>query len=371
MKPPRVLQVVLSLNPGGTERLVIELASRLHADIPMMVCCLDEPGSWARELEARDIAIVPLGRQPGFRPALGRAIATAARRHDATIIHAHHYSPFVYSCVARLWRPAARVIFTEHGRLSDAHPSSKRRAANQLMARCPHRVFAVSEDLRRHLVGEGFSPDAVDVIYNGIDLGPLPDPAARVRARARLGVSDTTFVIGTIARLDPVKDLQTLLRAVAAVAREINVVTAIIGDGPERPALERLASELQIQSHVRFLGQRQDAREWLAACDLYVNSSISEGVSLTILEAMAAGLPVLATEVGGTPEVVGSSAGQLVRPRDPDLLASSVLRLAREPAQRTALGRIARQRVESRFTLERMVREYRDVYLQSNSGLAR
>ena len=108
------------------------------------------------------------------------------------------------------------------------------------------------------------------------------------------------MVIGTIARLDPVKDLGTLIRAVAELSRHVAATLVVVGDGSERAALETLARDLGVSDRVRFLGQRDDAREWLAGCDVYVNSSISEGVSLTILEAMAAALPVIATRVGGT-----------------------------------------------------------------------
>ena len=136
----------------------------------------------------------------------------------------------------------------------------------------------------------------------------------------------------------------------------------VVGDGPERRTLEGVVADEGLQSQVRFLGYRQDARRWLAACDVYVNSSISEGVSLTILEAMAAGLPVVATRVGGTPEVVDESCGRLVPARDAQALASVLRELAGDPALCGHLGRAGRARVETQFTLDRMVGAYRDVY---------
>jgi glycosyltransferase involved in cell wall biosynthesis len=359
---PRVLQVVLSLNPGGTERLVVELARRLQDRMPTMVCCLDAAGSWAPELTGIGVQVVPLARRSGFRPGLGRAVAGLARRHDAGVIHAHHYSPFVYSCLARFWRPSAQIVFTEHGRLSDAPPSARRRLANRLLARVPRRVFTVSEDLKRHLVGEGFAPSALEVIYNGIDVGPIPDRATRADVRRQLGASDATFVVGTIARLDPVKDLVTLLEAAATISAGRPVVVAIVGDGPERHNLEARAQVLGIDSHVRFLGHREDARRWLAGCDAYVNCSVSEGISLTILEAMAAALPIVATRVGGTPEVIDASSGRLIPSRNPAALTAALLELAGHPELRESLGRSARRRLEDRFTVDRMVREYEEVY---------
>jgi glycosyltransferase involved in cell wall biosynthesis len=359
---PRVLQVVLSLHPGGTERLVVDLVTGLHAECPMAVCCLDDAGLWAEELAAGGIEVTALHRTPGFHPALARRVAQAARAHRATVLHAHHYSPFVYSALARLAGSGARVVFTEHGRLSDAGPSSKRRTANRLFARLADRTFAVSENVKAHLVGEGFPAERVGVIYNGIAIGALPDAGARARVRGQLGVDAGTCVVGTTARLDAVKDLGTLLRAVAAVPAELRLLLVIIGDGAERTALDDLTRTLAVEDRVRFLGYRADARDWLAGCDLYANSSISEGVSLTILEAMAAGLPVVATAVGGTPEVVDASCGRLVPPRDPAAFGAILRNLAENPELREKLGRHGRMRVETQFSLDRMVRAYGNIY---------
>jgi glycosyltransferase involved in cell wall biosynthesis len=362
---PRVLQVVLSLNPGGTERLVVELVKRLDAELPMAVCCLDEEGTWGLELKRQDIPVTALRRRRGFRPDLGREIARFAGRHGVDVVHCHHYSPFVYASIARLWSPKLRIVFTEHGRLSDAPPSPKRRAANRLLSYAPRAVVTVSAELRQHLLAEGFPDDKVNVIYNGIDVGPLPGGETRARIRRELALSEDTFVIGTIARLDPVKDLGVLITAVSRCKSGPRLALLVIGDGSERAALEALTRQLGAESVVRFLGHREDARELLAACDLYANSSISEGVSLTILEAMAAGLAVVATAVGGTPEVVDASCGRLVPSRAPDTLGAAIADLAVHGALRTRLGGAGRSRVESRFTLDRMVREYRDAYYEA------
>ena len=360
--PPRVLQVVLSLNAGGTERLVIELTRRLREIVPMAVCCLDEEGEWASEVTSAGVKVEAIGRRQGFDAGVGREIHRVAQAHRATVLHCHQYSPFVYGCLARLWGSRSRVVFTEHGRLSDAPPSWKRRAANLILPRFADRVFAVSAELRQHLIAEGFSSRAVGVIYNGVDLRPKTDGDASSRVRAHFGFGPGPLVIGSVGRLDPVKDLRTLILATADVRRTHPAELLVIGDGPERSGLETIASECGLKQHVHFLGYRRDARDWLAGCDVYVNSSVSEGVSLTILEAMAAGLPVVATRVGGTPEIVDSTCGMLVPPRQPLALAGALLELARDRERRSQLGRAARQRVEERFTLDRMIQQYCDVY---------
>jgi glycosyltransferase involved in cell wall biosynthesis len=358
---PRVLQVVLSLHPGGTERLVLELVRRLGAEIPMAVCCLDAEGLWGNELQRTGVPVTTLSRQPGFHPGLSRGVTRAARAHKATLIHAHHYSPFVYSAIARLWG-GPPVVFTEHGRLSDTGPSLKRRWANRALAMGARSVFTVSRELGDHLVAEGFPSSQVATIYNGIEIGSVPTTGERDQMRASLGIDGETFVVGTVARLDPVKDLRTLVSAVHALAQRRPAMLLIVGDGTERPALEAHAGAIDATASVRFLGHRDDARTILAACDAYANSSISEGISLTILEAMAAGLPIVATQVGGTPEIIDDAVGRLVPSRNSDVFAHALAALAQAPELRRALGDAGRARVVDRFTIERMVSDYARVY---------
>jgi glycosyltransferase involved in cell wall biosynthesis len=335
----------------------------------MGVCCLDEPGSWADTLEQAGIFIATLNRKPGFHPLLGRQVAEVARQYGATILHCHHYSPFVYGALAALWRPL-RVIFTEHGRLADAPPSRKRRIANRVWARIPSAVFSVSDDLRSHMIAEGFSKNRVAVIRNGIDPLIVPTEDARRKARASLGLDDDQCALGAVGRLDPVKSLDTLLAAVSVLGGRLPRLRVFaIGEGTERSRLERLAAERGLEDRVRFMGHREDVRQLLPGLDLYVNTSSFEGISLTILEAMAAEVAVIATAVGGTPEVVvNRTTGLLVPPRDSDALAAAIEELVASAAQRNEFGAAGRRRVEEFFTISRMVDEYAAVY--ENLGAA-
>ena len=179
------MQVVLSLNPGGTERLVVELVRRLRPAIPMAVCCLDTSGSWGDDLRAEGIALEQLDRRPGFRPGLAASLRAAAVRCGARVLHCHQYSPFVYAALGRALSPNLRVIYTEHGRLSDAPPSVKRRLVNPVLARAAHRIFSVSHDLRRHMIAEGLPASRVEVVHNGID--PAVGGVAGDQVRGMLG----------------------------------------------------------------------------------------------------------------------------------------------------------------------------------------
>ncbi len=365
----RVLQVVHSLAPGGTERLVVELVRRLGGEFEMSVCCLDQAGAWGEELRAAGTPVDVLQRRPGFRPGLAWQVAQVCRRRGVDVMHCHQYTPFVYGALAATFLGAPRVVFTEHGRLSDAPPTSRRRLANQFFGRLPRvRMFAVSEDLKRHMVAEGLPAGRIEVVLNGIDPGPEPTAAQRAWARAQLGVREDEIVIGTAARLDPVKDLGTLLRAFAEAQFDRPSRLVVIGDGELLGALQAQAAELGLGPRVVFTGYRPDVRALLPGLDVYVNCSISEGISLTILEAMAAGLPVVATRVGGTPEVVTPETGLLVPSLAPASLARAVERLAPLAGVRGALSGSARLRVKSTFALEGMCAAYRRHYLRATTG---
>jgi L-malate glycosyltransferase len=366
---PGVLHVVLSLCPGGTERLVIEMTRRTADMFPTAVCCLDERGAWAGELAGCGVNVVALGRRPGFHPGLSRRVAAVARATGARVLHCHQYTPFVYGRIALVGRKDLRLVYTEHGRLSGAAPSFKRRLVNPLLGRFPGRTFAVSRELRDYMVCSGFSRERVEVIYNGIEPCQPPAPAQRHTARQRLGLADDCLVVGTVARLDPVKDLGTLITAFARVLTSVpSALLLIVGDGSERERLERQAATLNIASRTVFTGQRADVRELLPALDVFVNSSTSEGVSVTILEAMAAGLPVVATSVGGTPEVVVDGVtGALVPAGSADRLAGVLTATLSDSCRRAGQGAAGRRRLEETFTMDRMLAEYLRAY-EGESG---
>ena len=357
------MQLVLSLSPGGTERLVIELCRRLANDVDTVVCCLDEPGAWAAEVTKLNIPVISLARQPGFHPSLSVRLGEALKAHRIAVIHCHHYSPYVYGLLAAVLHPSVRVVFTEHGRLHGAGISTKRRLVNPVLSRWPARIYAVSAALKQDMVAEGFPERAIEVLYNGIELGSRPRPEEQAAMRASMGLPSDALVIGTVARLDPVKNLGALLEARAILGARFPAARIVIaGEGPERQALIDRAHALGVGEVTHFTGYRTDVRALMAGFDVYVNCSTYEGVSLTILEAMATALPVVATAVGGNPEVViDRETGLLVGDR-PHAIASAIATLAVNPAQRNAMGNAGRWRVKRHFTIERMVNDYAAAY---------
>jgi len=360
------MQLVLSLSPGGTERLVIEIVKALGERIDSVVCCLDEPGEWAAELASINVPVITVKRTPGFHPGLAMRLARVMKEFAVDVVHCHHYSPYVYGLLASILRPGVQLVFTEHGKLSDHGPSSKRRLVNPVLSRWPARVCAVSADLKQHMVDEGFPARRVDVLYNGIDPGSRPSSAERRAVRAALGIPNDAFVVGTAGRLECVKNLTIFLDAHAILAaKHPNIHAVIIGDGPERRLLEDKAWNLGTSKSVVFTGYRQDVRALMGAFDVYLNCSLYEGVSLTILEAMAAGVPVVATPVGGNPEVVVDQETGLLVPGRARSLAEAISGLLHDPRRRRDMGDAARWRVIRHFSIARMVDDYARAYLGS------
>jgi len=361
----RVLQVVLRLTPGGTEHLVLEICRRIRHEFAVTVCCLDDEGEWAADLRADGIEVIALRRQPGFRPSVGRQIAALAADRNIELLHCHQYSPFVYGWIASRLNRRLKVVYTEHGRLSDAPPSWKRQLVNPLLSRFRGEIVAVSHELRDYMLASRFAADRVGVIHNGIEPGAAPSFADRMRARRLLGIDDTAFVVMAVARLDPVKDFPTLIDAFAIVRSQLpRARLVIVGDGPERARLEACAARADVAGSVDLVGFRSGVRQLLPAADLYVSSSISEGISITILEAMAAKVAVVATAVGGTPEVLRTAAdgGILVPRRDAAQLAAAIASMERDAASRAAVAAAGRRRLESAFTIDRMIGDYMRTY---------
>ncbi|MGH7456446.1 MAG: glycosyltransferase, partial [bacterium] len=228
-------------------------------------------------------------------------------------------------------------------------------------------MLSVSEVLRENLHQTfNFPKERIRVVANGVDLSRFDLSRNGIDYKARLGLPPEALVFGAVGRLVPVKAYPLLLKAGKLVFRGIpQAHLVIVGDGPLRNELLQLARDYNMLDRVHFLGARKDVQEILRALDVYVLCSESEGMSNTILEAMASGRPVVATAVGGNPElVIDGETGLLVRPDHPHRLATAIMKLLREPECRRRLGRCGRQRVEKQFSLDGMVRNYAKVYLE-------
>jgi glycosyltransferase involved in cell wall biosynthesis len=359
-----VLHVVHSLHVGGAEKLVFDLARRTDpAQFAVSVACLDEAGTLAERLSALGIPVVVVGRRPGLDGRVVLRLRQLIARHGIDVVHAHQYTPFFYG-VAAARSAGAACVFTEHGRHHPDVRKPRRVAANVLLSRLPRATVAVSEFTRRALIeNDGFPPDRVVVLYNGVD---LPDGPAveRTEARIRLGLPIGVPIVGFCGRLSPEKNIPLLLEAFARLRTSHEAAHLVIaGDGPDRMALESRVSALGLGASVRFTGFVSDVPLLMAALDVFTLASVTEGTSVTLLEAMAAGRPAVVTRVGGNPEiVVDGRTGHLVPSGDALGLATRLADVLGNPDAAAELGAAGRRRVLENFTFEGMVRAYEALY---------
>jgi glycosyltransferase involved in cell wall biosynthesis len=284
------------------------------------------------------------------------------RRARPRVVHTHSWGTLCEGYVASRLAGVPVLIHGEHGTLETRRLN---RLVQRWVWRRVNQVLAVSSLLARRMAATiGFPVDRIRIIRNGVDLERFGG-IDRSEARRLLGLDPAALLVGTVGRLVPVKDHATLLHAVAHLAsRGLCCDVVIAGEGPLRNATAALAGQLGLGSRVQLLGHRPDVERVLAALDLFVLPSRSEGLSNTILEAMASRLPVVATRVGGAEELVDDGAtGLLVPPAEPAALADALGRLLAAPARRQAMGAAARRRTEREFGLDGMIRAYQDLYM--------
>jgi glycosyltransferase involved in cell wall biosynthesis len=348
----RVAHIALQLETGGLERLLIEHARHARREeFELRFIGLGKRGPVADEIEALGWPVTTLGAPPGLRPSLILQLARALKSHGVDVVHTHNTKPLLYGGPAARLAGLPKVIHTRHGQRHGA--TRVHDAMFGLASRCAHRMVCVSQDAAGRCRDEGVAADLIATIHNGVDTQRFP---------FRGPASDGPALY--VGRLSPEKDLETLLKAAATVSRRFPSFRLVIaGEGPCKARLESFAGELALREHVRFLGSVSDVPALLSTAGAFVLSSLSEGLPVTVLEAMATGLPVIATAVGGTPEAVEHGVtGLLAASGDDAALASALERVMSHPGMAREMGTAGRRRVEARFSSSVMVRQYEALY---------
>ena len=349
----RVAHVTQGLDVGGQERLLVEMARHRNRDrFDWTVIVLGNRGPLAEALEAEGVRVLTLDTPTGLRIGLWRRLTRMFRADAYDVVHTHDDRPLIYGMPAAWWAKTRRRVHTHHhGRL--AQFTWRQRILMRQAARFAHCFVCVSNDSARYMIDQGVKSAKVQTIWNGIDLARF----------AFQGPNDTGPIV-TVARLSPEKDIANLLRAVPLVAASYPEARfEIAGDGPLRGDLEQLARDLNIGDRLTFHGELRDIPALLSRARLFVLPSLSEGISLTLLEAMARGLPIVTTHVGGNPEVVEANVtGLLVPPGDPSALAGTINAVLRDPARGRVFGVAGRQRVENCFDIRKMTAQYEALY---------
>ena len=376
MTPTAIAYVIPRMAIGGAQTHLIHVLRHLdRRRFTPVLCCLATDRNDPIQLldQVRELGVPILdGRVQDTANALGRPhallqmarIARELRRRRVQIVHSYlFHANWFGTLTARMARVPVAIVSK---RSMDVYPRARDRWACRLVNRLADRVTAVAEAVRDHVhLTEGCPLDKIVVIPNGIDTAGVPAPPGSPGLPPDLGAEgEPGKVVGTITRLVWKRGHEELLAAAAIIARaEPGAKLLIVGDGPLRASLEDRARQLGLNGEVRFLGAVAHAARLLPSFDVFVLSSLLEGMSNALLEAMAAGRPVVATRVGGNSElVVDGETGFLVPPRDPEALANAVIRLVRDPRAARRFGEAGRRRAESEFSLTTMVGRLERLY---------
>lgn len=360
----KILHVIDSLGIGGMERVVIDVANGLDsARFEQVVCCISRRGETAEELRG-EVRCIDLGKGDQADRLMPLKLARLIRRERPDIVHSQSWSG-VDAALAILLTPGVKLVHSEHGRnYHDLRGQTLlRRLARRGVYQRADTVFAISGEVREFYCRQtNFPIERMQVIPNGINVRRIDDADAR-GVREELGIAPEDFVVGTVARLDPNKDTMTLLKAFAAIPQSTKLKLLIVGDGEERSRLEEFVNSAKVNRSVIFAGLRRDTPRLLKAMNVFALSSLSEGMPLTVLEAMAARLPVVATAVGALPEMVEEGkTGFLVSAGDVEAMSAKLGRLAADRRLAKSFGEEARRKVERKFSLDQMLRRYAELY---------
>jgi sugar transferase (PEP-CTERM/EpsH1 system associated) len=371
---PLIAHVVFRFDIGGLENGVVNLINGLpENEFRHAVIALTEASDFRERIGRSDVAVHALGKRPGKDPAAYWRLYRLLRQLRPAIVHTRNLGTLECAAVAALAGVPYR-IHGEHG--WDVHDPDgkvwKYRVLRKLLNPFIHQFVTVSRDLQQWLLTQvGIAPAKVWHICNGVDTQRFrPAPAARADR-------GNIVVVGSVLRFEPIKDPLNLVRAFLKARRElagrrVDLRLMVAGDGPLRAQALKLLVADRAAAAVFMPGARNDIPDFLRALDVFVLGSQREGISNTVLEAMASGLPVIATATGGNLELIAANVnGRLVPPGDSNALSQAIVAYAEDAQLRREQGRASRVRAESEYSLTRMLKDYRLLYAEAVQGAAR
>jgi glycosyltransferase involved in cell wall biosynthesis len=352
---------------GGAERVVQHLMRGLDPTrFDVELCCTKSGGALADELRAEGHRVIDLDARTriakhGIPWTLRRLIA----RRGYDVVHTHDSSTFIDALQVRLLASSARFVHTFHFG-NYPHIPSTQLALERLAARAPHHLIAVSDAQRRAVIEHlRVGAHRIRTVYNGVEHNRYAhDPGVRQAVRDELGLSRDDVAVGCVATMTRQKGIPYLLEAIAAARPDVpRAVFMVVGGGPMLEEMRQLAASVGLGQAVRFLGWRDDATRLMVGLDLLVSSSLWEGFAMVLLEGMAAGRAILATDVGDNRQAVTDGVGgAIVPPGDSAALASALVALVRDPRRLEEMGRAGYERYVGAFTVKHMVGHYARLY---------
>ncbi len=361
----KVLHLLLSLEVGGAERIVSTMIQRNRSDLfTYSVGCLDSIGSYGEALKSEGHSVMLLPRKPGIDWTIPCKLARLIHREGVDIIHAHGETPWFYGVLAStILCGRIKCVVTIHGYGGGDRVTLENTQLWKILTLFTYKVVVVSKSLLNELMNQSIIFQRnMTAIINGVDVSRIDSSIKQ--SRQQWFFTPDIKVLGIISRVSAIKNHKLLLRALKwLIEMEQNIKLVIVGDGPEKKSLEHLSQELGIQEAVMFAGERLDATGFFSLFDIFVLPSLSEGISMTILEAMASNTPVIASNVGGNNELITHGVnGFLFESEDLDGLVQIILQVLQHPEDARNAAQKSREKVECEYSFERMVSQYEEIY---------
>lgn len=361
----RVLHLTFDMRIGGTEQVIKNLVeSTDFSKFDVSILCIEQPiGPFGQLLVDQGVKIDSFQRTNGFDKGLIKNIRQYIKTNAIDVIHCHQYTPWFYGTLASMFS-SVKVVFTEHGRFYPDSGSWKRRLINPVLSAMTSSITSISKATKQALIDfEYLHSNKVDVVYNGITALKV-DQQKVAKLRQKLSLNDDNIVFGTVARLVPIKNQTLLIKAFNQVLIQTpEAKLLIVGDGEEKEKLDKLVSELGIEYAVIFAGYITQPVDYMALMDIFLLPSLSEGTSMTLLEAMSLSKPCVVTDAGGNPEVIKDFYNGYVTPNNElEPFFQKMQQLAQDKQLRVEFGENSHQRFLEIFTNTAMANSYMAIY---------
>ncbi len=377
----KILHVIGGGEFGGAEQHIISLMDQYqdHEIDAKVITFYD--AVFAQKLRESGHTVLTIEQFGRFDLRILTALIRIFNEHAPDIVHTHGVRANFFARLAARRSKVKKVVTTVHSILRHDYPNAIPYLVASFMERftqsIPSHYIVVSDSIKQQLLANKIDDSRITLIANGIDATSyVPTPALREQAetlRQTWDIQKDDFVVGTLARLVPVKGLEYLIAGIAkALEQEPTLHLLILGDGPEKGRLQQLISQYQVEHKVSLVGFRTDIPVCLAAMDLYINCSLSEGTPISVMEAMAAEKPLILTAVGGMVEMAQNGVSAIMIPaHSAEAIAMNILRLKGDPALREVLAHAAKRTVEERYTVEAMTRKQIQIYKDVLEGKSR
>lgn len=362
-KKIKVLRVITRLPIGGIERRLVAILPRLNDDeFEVSICCLKERGELADELEKSGVKVILIPSKSRLHPRSIFALADFMKREEIDIVHSHMYRSNVPATIAASLAGVRVNIAQIHN--VDTWETQRQRLMDSFLCRWRDLIIAVSQNVRHDILKNlSIPPEKCEVLYNGVEAKNFNKHFDKIEIKKSLGIAQDKIVISIVARLVDQKNHKGFLETAQLLSEEYdNLIFLIVGDGKLKDGLVKQTEDLGISDKVKFLGNRDDIAEILSITDISVLTSFKEGFSNTIVESLASGVPVVASDVGGNAEAVEDGKnGFIIEPNTPELTAEKLSYLIEDKKLRNAMSEAAL--ISSKeFSIDLMIEKTKEIY---------